>query len=143
MTTVACSLLTKSMAVDARITGGVISHARKIKRVGDSLFGVAGAWEACYQFLEWIEVRNDRPDLSDEDFEAVELTRSGIFIYHKALLRVPVLDKYFATGSGAQGAMVAMSLGCTPKQAVKAVALFDESTGAPFLELTLNANPKT
>lgn len=137
VTTIACSLKHKSMAADSRITGDIIHHANKMARAGESIFGVAGDYDACTQFLNWKLNGGEKPEITEESFEAVELTRSGIFIYQKSLIRLPVLDRIYASGAGAQGAMVAMHLGYTPREAVIAVAKFCETTGAPFKELSL------
>lgn len=133
MTTIACSLTHKAMAADSRITGDVIFHAEKVRRVGKSLFGVAGDWEVCIAFFEWIETdRKEKPSLPEGAFEAIELHKSGIYQYQRNCIRIPVQDRFYACGSGAQGAMVAMSLGKDPKAAIVAVARFDETTGPPI-----------
>lgn len=133
MTTIACSLKHKSMAADSRITGDVMYHAVKVKRVGGSLFGVSGDWEVCVQFLEWLDTdRKEKPALVEGAFEAVELSKQGIFQYLRNCIRIPIPDKFYACGSGAQGAMVAMGLGHGPKAAIVAVARYDESTGPPI-----------
>ena len=141
MTTIACSMKHKSMAADSRITGGIMYHGEKVKRVGGSLFGVSGDWEVCIQFFEWLDGdRKQKPELGEGAFEAVELNKQGIFQYFRNCVRIPIPDKFYACGSGAQGAMVAMGLGHDPKAAIVAVARYDESTGPPIKVYKLNVN---
>ena len=139
MTTIACSLKHKSMACDSRITGDVIYHADKVRKVGQSLFGVAGNWETCVAFLEWVESgAKEKPTLPDDDtFQAVELCKAGIYLWQRSCIRMPVQERFYACGSGAQGAMVAMSLDLEPKAAIAAVLRFDESTGPPIKSYNL------
>lgn len=139
MTTIACSLKHKQMACDSRITGDVIFHADKVRKVGQSLFGVAGNWETCVTFLEWVESgTKEKPTLPDDDtFQAVELSKSGIYLWQRSCIRMPVQERFYACGSGAQGAMVAMSLDLEPKAAIAAVLRFDETTGPPIKSYSL------
>jgi hypothetical protein len=143
MTTIACSLKHKSMACDSRITGDVIYHAEKVKRVGQSLYGVAGDWEVCVAFFEWLDTdRKEKPALPEGAFEAIELTKTGIYQYLRNCIRIPITDRFYACGSGSQGAMVAMSLGHDPKSAISTVLRFDETTGPPIKSYSLCQPPR-
>lgn len=140
MTTIAANR--KVMACDGRITGDVLYHAVKIKRIGGSLYGVAGDWEICTQFFEWLETdRKEKPALNEGAFEAIELNKTGLYQWLRGCFRIPILDRFYACGSGAQGAMCLMSKGYSPLEAIRCVAEFDETTGPPFKEYSLVNSP--
>jgi len=136
MTCIAATL--KEMAADSRITGDVIHNVEKTFRHGQSIFGVAGDWDACLKFMDWIKTpKAPKPSLDAATFEAMELRSDGIYLWGSSLHPYRITGEFHAIGGGAQGAKVALHLGMTPEQAVDAVAKVCESVGGPILVLTL------
>ena len=69
-------------------------------------------------------------DIKVKDVDMLLLSPRGkLYISENGRDAMPITDKFVAIGTGAQGAMVAMQLGCTPAEAVRAVKKVDPSTG--------------
>lgn len=103
----------------------------KIRRVGRSIIGAAGAWTDVLKFWDMIE-RKKKKDIGlndNSELEAIELHPSGIFLYNANGSRYLVKDEFLAIGSGGAYAMGAMALGATPMEAVAIAARFDPNTG--------------
>jgi ATP-dependent protease HslVU (ClpYQ) peptidase subunit len=144
MTTIVAD--TKGMASDSQMTdGGTKSNVPKFWRVKQWLIGGAGDYSAIIKLIEELKAH---PDLSpaqvltdvdikmDKDAEADLLLLSpGGKLYHSENggYPLPSSDKFAAIGSGSQGALVAMHLGCTPREAVAAVKKVDPSTGGRII----------
>ena len=136
MTCIACTL--KEMAGDSRITGDTLHNVDKLFRHGTSVFGVAGDWETCLEFIDFITKKGAvKPAMGDASFEAMELRPDGIWLWGKSLRPYKLNGEFHAIGGGAQGAKTAMRIGLTPEQAVDAVSKDCESVGGPILVLPL------
>ena len=144
MTVIAADL--EMMAADRRQVGDVIATVDKILLTPrGTVVGAAGDWDACLAFLDWAGrgfPAQARPTPSDADFDALELAHDGLWLWTKGLLRYRLGNtQFFAIGSGAQGAMVAMYQSASPDVAVQVVSLFDESCGNGVQAIAL-PNPK-
>ena len=136
MTVIACTLI--EMAGDSRITGDVIHHVEKVRRINGSVYGVAGDWDACCRFFEWIEKGGKKPDIASLAFEAMELTPEGIFLWSPTLTRYKTTSQFHAIGGGALGAKCLLSIGMSPVDAVAEVAKWCESVGGLTTCLKVN-----
>ncbi len=134
MTCIAADLT--QMAGDSRITGDVMHNVTKVRRVKQSIFGVAGDWDACARFYAWLD-GGEKPQLGDVSFEAMELTKDGIYLWTSTLTRYRITSAYHAIGSGGLAAKCLLSLGVSPTEAVDTVAKFCESVGGPTICLSL------
>lgn len=136
MTTVAANL--ECIAADQRMTSGnAPARIRKLRRVRDSVYGCAGDVEAAFIFYEWLEgAKQDRlrlyrmlPEDTRDGFEVLELSPSGLALWSGWGIRIPLLDKFYAIGSGSQSAMRGMKAGSSPEDAVSETFSLDECSG--------------
>jgi hypothetical protein len=133
------------MVSDSRISeGNAHFHSPKLFRSGDSILGLCGDWEDALKFLEWFNEGADlnaAPDYDDNTFDALELNHEGLYAWDKGLRRVPILNPYYAVGSGAQAALGALYMGATPAQAIEAASLIDLFTSGPLQQFHLLPKP--
>ncbi len=136
MTTIVANL--ECMAADQRITSGnAPARVRKIRRIGDSLYGGCGNWSLVIVFLDWVDApKRDRlrlyrmiPEDSRHEFEVLELGPSGLAVWDGWGARMQLLDKFYGVGSGALSAMQAMKRGLPPEEAVGETFSLDEASG--------------
>lgn len=136
MTTIAANL--ECLSADQRITSGnPIARMKKIRRIGDSVFGGAGNISLIVVFFAWLEVpKRDLlrlyrmiPEDSRHDFEVLQLSPDGLALWDGWGVQVKILDKTYAIGSGAMSAAQAMKRGCSPEEAVSETFSLDESSG--------------
>lgn len=129
MTTIACSTLDGEMAADSLTATGHLVYAHngdKIQRVElpndtPALVACTGRTDDGYAFVDWLrsgKPYTESPELS-EDFEALTLTTSGIFIYEDACIPVPTDKPFAAIGGGREIALGAMAAGTAPADAVE------------------------
>ena len=121
------------LAADSRSVGGSgISKAIKIRRIGNLTIGFCGSLAFAEAVMQWLESgEGKRPKArSYDDFQAIAIGDEGVFLIEDVKLRrVPILDEFYAVGSGSHYAMGAMAMGATAQEAVKIAARFDENTG--------------
>jgi hypothetical protein len=101
---------------------------------------LCGDWVDALKFLEWFNEGADlnaTPDYEENTFDALELNHSGLYAWDRGLRRVPVLNPYYAIGSGAQAALGALFMGATPVQAIEAASQIDLFTSGPVQQLNL------
>jgi ATP-dependent protease HslVU (ClpYQ) peptidase subunit len=136
MTTVAAN--SECISADQRMTSGnAPARTRKIRRIGDSIYAGAGNTSLIVVFLDWLaEAKRDRlrlyrmiPEDARYEFEVLELSPSGIALWDGYGARIPILDKFYAIGSGGLSAMQAMKRGCSPEEAVSETFSLDENSG--------------
>lgn len=139
MTTIVANL--ECMAADQRATddGPPLCHVEKIRRIGDSLFGVAGDCFAALAILEWLEApRRDRAKLykmfGDEpgwryEVMLLELSPSGLALWNGWGLRMPLLDAAYAVGTGGAVALDALENGAAPDEAIRRAMKRDQFSG--------------
>lgn len=127
------------MAADQRLTSGSPpARTHKIKRIGDCLYGGCGNWSIVLILLEWLEKDSKRdrfrlhrqiPEDFRHEIEVLELSPTGLALWDGWGTRTPILDKFYAVGSGAQSAMQAMKRGLAPEEAVSESFSLDECSG--------------
>lgn len=131
MTTIVCDK--KRMAADRRVTCGPYHFpSTKIFKIKGDIVGAAGAGGDCEDFVEWYGKRDrvERPThLDKEEFEAVVLTKSGIYFYDHACVAIKVERDFHAVGSGQLGALVALEKGSTLEESLALVSMFSTETG--------------
>ena len=136
MTTIAANL--ECVAADQRMTSGnAPARITKIRRIGDSIFAGAGNVSVTVVFLDWLAApKTDRfrlyrliPEDYRHEFEVLELSPSGLALWDGWGARVPLLDKFYAIGSGGQSAMQAMKRGLNPHDAISETFTLDECSG--------------
>ncbi len=109
---------------------------QKLYRLPDgSIFGGAGSIQEILAVLEWLRGGEKPTDLGN--FEGLIITAEGASILGMRLMRVPVLNPFHASGSGAQFALAAMDCGRTAVQAVRLAARWDAETGGPVQSMRL------
>ncbi len=133
MTTIVASLT--EMAADTRCTnGGPIMRTKKIRVIGDSVFGFAGGLFEAAAFIAWLQGDRDHaklPKWQDEnrdDFMVLELSPEGLAIWNGWGHRVPLVNQFYSIGSGSMTAMGVMHVHPDPKFAVEVASLYDENT---------------
>ena len=130
MTTVATN--GEVMAADSCISGDYADEGSKIRRIGRSLYGIAGDYTAAMKFLDWRAKPKSKPDVSG-DFEALEINAKGIWYWDNNLRPVKAGRKFAAIGSGSSAAMGAMLAGKGPREAVKIACQLDNASALPII----------
>jgi len=128
------------MSADTRYSGPVTGRVTKIYRIRDFIVGFCGDLAAAMQAISWLRDPTVNPEPTSEQMEGVELVvlkSDGIWFYEGCLRPYLVDDDVAAIGSGAQGALVALNLGCTTREAVKAAMDVDAYTGGDVDTLEL------
>lgn len=127
MSTIVCSR--KAMAADSMVTDGHTSiYALKIWRVEDGLLGVAGQYDQCILFKNWLQGRcSDAPDM--EDVDALYCDGKDIICWSGSIVPMFVQDKFTAIGSGATAALGALHMGASLKDAIRVAKKVDLFTG--------------
>ena len=136
MTTIAANL--ECMAADQRMTSGnAPARVHKIRRIGDSLYAGAGTTSLIVVFLDWLDApKKDRlrlyrmiPEDSRHEFEVLELSPQGLALWDGWGARLPILDKFYAVGTGGLSAMQALKRGLSPEESISETFSLDECSG--------------
>lgn len=129
----------KALYADGLCTYTVPFKVRKAVRVGAALYAAAGDdLDSFIKFLEWMRGDAPRPKLpADETFDAIEVSKEGIFLWSRQLTRTRINEKCYAVGSGAQYAVGALDGGATPEKALRIAARRDANTSLPIQILRL------
>jgi hypothetical protein len=137
MTTVICDR--RGMAADMRICGNITFKSPKIHRVNGALIGFCGDAEQALKFIEWRRNSDLRPTFNESgSFEALELSADGrLTLWGTELVGTPVLDDFYAIGSGAMCALAAMAMGAGLKRAIQIASRFDPNTGPDVQTMNL------
>lgn len=131
------------LAGDSQATDDQLWQTTKIHRLNTSagtlLVGFAGDTFAALVFIEWLKNDQSRkPDISNEDFEAVVVAETGrVTIWNQSLVPWSPEGKFFAIGSGGKVAMGAMHAGKGAIEAVKIACKVDPYTRGPVRSLRL------
>ena len=128
------------MACDSLITGGMSAAATKMHRKGGVIVGFAGDWLAGEYFAQqYLSGENgSKKRDSDDDVELLVLKPSGIYLVDYRFREVKIASKYYAIGSGAPLAMVAMNMGATAADAVREAIVVDDYSGGRIRTLRLS-----
>ena len=136
MTTIAASFSQKEIAADSMVTLESCHYqVTKLRRGSQSVFGAAGDWDGCLKFLNALESGNIA-DL-ETDITLLELRRDGIWVYEGCITPAKIKNDFYAIGTGANYAIAAMRLGCTPTEAVAIACEFDPQSRGPIDTLKL------
>lgn len=136
MTTVAACFSKREIAADSMVTlEGVHYSVTKLRKGANSVFGATGNWDACLKFLQAIE--KNTFDESEAEVTVLELRKDGLWVYEGCIIPSKIKNDYYAIGTGAQYAIAAMRLGCTPTEAVAIACEFDPSSRGPVDTLSL------
>lgn len=140
------------IAADSRETwtsedgGSRIHLCKKLfrKRVGkgakahDVVIGTAGESAPGMLYVDWYGSGHPPPPqllAEGADFTILLLKPKGIYVADAYCREVPILEKFFAVGSGAVAALAAMHCGKSAREAVSIASRIDPYTGGRiFLE---------
>lgn len=149
MTTIACTRT--SIAADSCFTfddigiGTGQAKCKKLHRVGRSVYGERG--ENCTGVnlvLDWLRRGGkwkQRPIVpKGAEWNLLELSPKGIFLWSSALDRDEINEPNFAIGSGAKAALYCMRyLSMNPLKAVEEAAKVDAFTRGPFFSHSIKS----
>lgn len=143
MTTVVANL--ECMVADHRVTSeGAPCSIKKIHRIGDSLYGMAGEIgpaHACLHWLRTAELAGAPPDIkalyemfgegveARSAFTLLVLSPRGLALLDGWGIIVPLYDKMYGIGTGALATLSLMHRGATPRDAIKSSPPLDECSG--------------
>lgn len=136
------------MASDSWMTDSVAAtraSVPKFWRIKKWLIGGAGTYTSIIMIVDALKKSKEDPDVTLRDLKLVAkdvdlllLSPAGkLFMSEDAGCPLPISDGFAAVGSGAQGALVALHLGCSPQEAIAAVRKVDPSTGGRIITRTL------
>ena len=140
MTTIAATR--SAMAADSKVTtGDTWYYATKIYRVRHELIGCAGDSSAIDKFMKWYRGgKKNAPEFKEsESFSALVLTKAGLYHYEDSVVGELMKNDYFAVGTGAMGALVAMDRGADLVEAVEAAIRRDSNSGGSIDVMALDA----
>lgn len=139
MTTIVANL--ECMAADQRATddGPPFCHTKKIHRIGDSLFGLAGDVMAGLAVVEWLKgkkrIRSQLYKAFGDDVQwryemvLIELAPDGLALWNAWGTRMQILDQAYAIGTGAAVALDAVETGTSPEDAIRRAMRRDQFFG--------------
>ena len=139
MTTIVANL--ECMAADQRATddGPPLCHTKKLHWVKDSIFGLAGDVMAGLAVLEWMKSPKRKREtlykmFGDDvqwryEFVLMELSRDGLALWNAWGVRMPILDKCYAIGTGGSVALEVVEAGGTPEEGVRRAMKRDQFSG--------------
>lgn len=124
----------KTLAADKRATiGGVRTTVTKIRRgKAGNLVGVSGSAAMIESIFAWLCDGAHKPEGQDDRSDwcgIIEIDPQGRCYKHERWGRFLVEAPFFAVGSGADFALMAMELGRGAAEAVELTARFDTGTG--------------
>jgi ATP-dependent protease HslVU (ClpYQ) peptidase subunit len=130
MSTVVVSRKKGEMSGDTHATdGSSYFNTRKVFYVDGCLIGVIGNAENILAFVDYIKDPQEEPEL-EGDFQAVILKKDKkLYMYESFNKPIPIMDDWYAIGSGSQVARYIMKKRGTTEDAVKAAMLVDDGTG--------------
>lgn len=135
MTTIAANK--HMMAADSLCDdGGLASKGVKLFEVDGDILGIAGTLGQGMKFVNWYKNKEgEHPDL-DETTVLILHKDGSLETWDGSGVGIPVLEKFYAIGSGSQFAIMAMHLGKTPEEAVKLTCKFDTGSGLPVKSIS-------
>lgn len=140
MTTVAWD--GKTLAADSQATVGAIrARVVKIVRSPDGFLAAgAGELNSITPWLRWVSAGlnpDEQPDELHSKSHVIIIDPKGkAFTFEGSPTRLPLLNKFWALGSGMELALGAMAMGADARTAVKVAAKFDVYTGGRIVVLT-------
>lgn len=144
MTTIAWDGRTLAGDTQATSSGMVRRLPAKVFRIekgaGHVLFGACGLDQDMHLVVQWIAggmLPIDRPKLDEDSFAGIYIDSTGACRLESKLIRLPMIDRFHAIGSGRDFAMAAMHLGKSAREAVEVASEFDIYTSGPIIEVSL------
>lgn len=112
----------------------------KLYRKGEAIIGTAGSHVLGEIFVKWFGTKKKKPTQfgKDVDFEALVLTKDGLYHYDEYLSGGKVLQPFFAIGSGSHAALGALHMGANAEMAVRVACKVDTMSGEPIQVMKLN-----
>ncbi len=137
----------EGMASDSMMSddkAAVSASVPKFWRIKGWLIGGAGDYAGIIEIIGELKSNKLTPDATLRDIDikigkdvSVDLLllspQGKLFLSENGSSPLPISDGFAAIGSGAQGALVAMRLGTSPADAVRAVKKVDPATGGRIL----------
>ena len=128
------------MAADTLcIAGGRRRIAKKLYRAGGMIIGISGNYQDGLTFVRWCKDGCDMSKLPEfihyggkddaPDFNAMVLSAEGCVQWTEHFQPMPILDEFYAMGSGAMAATAAMVMGSSAQEAVELAMKIDANTG--------------
>lgn len=116
----------------------------KLYRKGDAIIGTAGSHALGESFVKWYGSKRKKPNGfgKEADFEALVITKNGLYHYDEYLSGGRVLQSWFAIGSGSHAALGALHAGASPEEAVAIACKVDTMSGEPIQIMRLNEEPQ-
>lgn len=110
--------------------------APKIERIGNLLVGTSGSYPTGLKFRAWVArgFAGDCPYDDTADGNGIIVWAHGVIGWCSAG-PWPVLQPFYALGSGTEFAMGAMEMGATAEQAVAVASKFNMETGGEITVL--------
>jgi hypothetical protein len=137
----------KTLAADRLMCNGYSKQeTTKISRYGRELLGVCGNLSAGRETLDWYQAgalpdkypTSNRGENSGASLVVVK-PDGRVLKYESSPSAFEVEGKFAAFGCGDEAALVALSLGCSAKEAVEITCRFNSSCGGGVDVLTLEA----
>ena len=84
---------------------------------------------------------NDPPKV-DKSFQCIVIVKGEPFFCHENLIPIPIEHPFFAVGSGADFALMAMQMGCSAIEAIIRTSELDANTNNETTYVELHAKKK-
>jgi ATP-dependent protease HslVU (ClpYQ) peptidase subunit len=135
----------KVMLADAQLTDGNvrIKYHGKIRKIGEYLVGGAGDPESLELFFRWYASPTARAPALGKNFEAIAVSKDGIFGYGRRLVPMKIEEPFYAIGSGFGLALGALEAGATPQEAMRIACKRDAYSGIEIVEISLEEEKLT
>lgn len=146
MTTIACNR--DIIVADSLVTCNELTNykARKLYRVGGSIFGVSGDNDAIAKFMHWQRQadKNERPAFNEtSDLAVLELRGDGLYLWDTDMYPEQIDDdeQNYAVGSGHILALYIMrELKQSPEKAISEVCKIDTLCAPPVRWMKLDGS---
>lgn len=104
-----------------------------------AIIGTSGSHILGEVFIKWYGTKKKKPNFGPKaDFEALVVTKDGLYHYDEDLSGGKVNREWFAIGSGSFAALGALYAGKTPEEAVEIATKIDPYSGLPIQILKLD-----
>lgn len=135
----------RTLAADKQCTyGNGRRKVTKIRRVGDTLVGIAGTASIGEAVIDWLESGADPekyPKLQadkDDGANVLVIRHGRVEEYSRTNVPIVYEDPFIAIGCGRDFAIAAMHCGKTAREAVEIACIYDTGCGCGIDTLTLD-----
>jgi hypothetical protein len=111
------------------------------RKTFDVIIATAGETSPGLLFVDWYGSGREQPQMLRDlggDFTCLILTPTGLFEADAYCRPDPVLDQFYAVGSGSKAALAAMHCGKSAVDAVRIAARIDPYTGGRVVSMSLD-----